>query len=55
MLAVEMEQVTVRRRIPIGLIVLISLAAAFILNPARTAESTPQYACCAETELARNS
>ncbi len=35
----------------VGVIVLISLAAAFILNPARTAEKTPQYVCCTETEL----
>ena len=40
-----------RRSIPIGVIVLISLVVAFVLNPARTAEKTPQYACCTETEL----
>ncbi len=40
-----------RRRIPVGVIVLISLVVAFVLNPARTAEKTPQYACCTETEL----
>ncbi len=51
MAAVEMKEVKVRRRFPIGVIVLISLAVAFILNPARAAEKTPQYACCAETEL----
>ncbi len=46
-----MEAVLVRRSIPIGVIVLISLVVAFVLNPARTAEKTPQYACCTETEL----
>ncbi len=40
-----------RRRIPIGLIVLISMVVAFILNPARTEDKTPEYECCAETEL----
>ena len=34
-----------------GVIILISLAAASVLNPARTAEKTPQYVCCNENEL----
>lgn len=38
-------------RFPVGVIVLVSLAAAFVLNPARTEEKTPQYVCCTETEL----
>jgi uncharacterized protein len=46
-----MEEVKVRRGIPIGVIVLISLVVAFVLNPARTADITPEYECCAETEL----
>ena len=46
-----MEEVIVRRSIPIGVIVLVSLFVAFVLNPARTAETIPQYACCTETEL----
>ncbi len=41
-------------KIPVGVIVLISLAVAFVLNPARTEEKTPRYVCCTETELVYN-
>ena len=40
-----------RRSIPTGVISLISLVVAFVVNPARTQVSYPEYECCTETEL----
>ena len=50
-MAGKTEKVIVRRSIPIGVIVLVLLAAALVLNPAATEDRTQQFECCAETEL----
>jgi pimeloyl-ACP methyl ester carboxylesterase len=49
-----MEKIIMRHNNRIGVIVLISLVATFVLNPARSEEKTPQYTCCAETDLVYN-
>ncbi|MFQ5549466.1 MAG: alpha/beta hydrolase family protein [Woeseia sp.] len=47
-----MMDAVVHRTDSIGVIFVVSFVVAFVLNPAHTAEKTPEYKCCAETELA---